>query len=229
MPLFENSRIQPEVLKDKVVETLRDAILAGDLRSGERLIEGHLIKQLGVSRAPLRDALWQLEKQGYVRMVPHKGTYVISLSVQEIEEIYDVRAVLEGHAAGLAKQRIRPQDVKELRKFLKARQNALSQGDLPAIFNNDLMFHQYIWTLSGNRKLEKVLQNICPGLFTYLLVKYQSHTSYMEKGLSTHEEIVSLLESDKSPEEVERLVRLHISDLSKVSTRLLGRSDSQPD
>lgn len=223
MPLLSSSKVQPEVLKDKVFLAIRDAILAGEIRPGERLIEGHLIRQLGVSRAPLRDAFWALEKQGYIRMTPHRGTFVIQLSSEEVQNIYDVRKVLESFAMREARSRARAEDLAELREIFDWMQKTARDGDLMANFKVDLQFHQKIWSLSGNQKVEEILTNVCPSLFTYLLIRYQSSPSFMSEGLSSHEEILHLLECDLPPAEVEARARVALDRVGEITEDLLRR------
>ena len=221
MPILNDSRVKAEVLKDKIFVLVRDSILHGNLRPGERLIESQLIRDLGVSRAPIRDAFWALEKQGYVKMTPHKGTFVIELSFQEVEEIYDARCVLESWAARQAKQNAQPQDLKELRQLYRAMERFAKQGDLLSTFNTDMRFHQKIWNLSGNHKIEQILNNICPALLTYIHIKVRSDPFGMQEGLGQHKEILSLLEGDKEPAEVERLVRAAIGSLGVMNRKHL--------
>ena len=220
MPIVETG-IEPEVLKDEIFKAVRDAILRGELQPGEKLAEIDLMKSLGVSRAPLRDAFWLLEKQGYVRMIPNKGTFVIELSRDQISEIYAVRGVLEAWAMALAMSRAKPKDIRELRLQFRRMEQTANEGDLLANFKMDLEFHQKIWELSGNRKLEELLNNVCPSLFTYLLIKYQGNPTAMRGGLTHHLEMLSLLESKKDPAEVESLVRATIQQMGVMTAKLI--------
>jgi DNA-binding GntR family transcriptional regulator len=213
--------IEPEVLKDKIFLAIQDAILRGDLQPGEKLVEIDLMKSLEVSRTPLRDAFWLLEKQGYVRMVPNKGTFVIVLSRDQISEIYAIRGVLEAWAVALAMARAKPKDFRELRQQFRRIEQTANEGDLLSNFKIDLEFHQKIWRLSGNTKLEEVLNNICPSLFTYLLIKYQGNPSVMREGVAHHLEILRLLESKKDSAEVEKQVRANILRLGEMTTKFI--------
>jgi DNA-binding GntR family transcriptional regulator len=220
VPIID-TEIQPEVLKDKVSVAIRDAILRGELAPGEKLVELDLMKSLGVSRAPLRDAFWLLEKQGYVRLIPHKGTFVVRLSLQEVHDIYAMRGVLEAWAVALAMPRVRSKDLRQLRRQFRDMERTASEGDLTSNFKVDLEFHQTIWRLSGNHKLEEVLNNLCPSLFTYLLIRYQGNPAVMRRGLDHHLEILRLLESKNDPAAVERLVRANIKGLAQVTAQLI--------
>lgn len=220
MPIIE-SDIEPEILKDRIFVAIRDAILRGELQPGEKLGEIDLLRSLGVSRAPLRDAFWLLEKQGYVRMIPNKGTFVINLSLDQISEVYAIRGVLEAWAVALAMPRAKPKDIRELRLQFRRMEQTANEGDLLSNFKIDLEFHQKIWQLSGNRKLEEVLNNICPSLFTYLLIKYQGNPTAMRGGLTHHLEILALLEGEKDPAECERRVRANIHRLGEITAKFI--------
>ena len=93
-------------LREVVFETLRDAIRKGILKPGERLMEIHLAEQLGVSRTPVREAIRKLELEGYVIMMPRRGTYVSNLSIKDINEVFEIRTSLDSLASGLAAERI---------------------------------------------------------------------------------------------------------------------------
>jgi len=220
VPIIEMD-IEPEVLKDKIFLAIRDAILRGELQPGEKLVEIDLMQGLEVSRPPLRDAFWLLEKQGYVRMIPNKGTFVIDLSRDQIGEVYAIRGVLEAWAVALAIRRAKPRDLRDLRMQFRRMEQTANEGDLLSNFKSDLEFHQKIWRLSGNAKLEEVLNNICPSLFTYLLIKYQGNPTVMRAGLGHHLDILRLLESKKDPAEVERLVRANIQRLGEMTAKFV--------
>jgi DNA-binding GntR family transcriptional regulator len=215
------TEIEREALKDRIFIAIRDAILRGQLQPGQKLAEIDLMKSLGVSRAPLRDSFWLLEKQGYVRMIPNRGTFVVRLSLQEVSDVYATRAVLEAWAVALAIQRVRHRDLRELHVLFRGMERTASKGDLLANFKVDLEFHRKIWRLSGNQKLEEVLNNICPSLFTYLLIRYQGNPSAMRGGLAGHLEILRLLESGKDAATVERLVRASIDSLAQATMKLI--------
>lgn len=102
-------------LRDVVFENLREAILEGKLKPGQRLMEVQLAEQLGVSRTPVREAIRKLELEGLVVMLPRKGAYVANMSLKDIMDVLEVRASLEGLAAYLAAERISDEDIKKLK------------------------------------------------------------------------------------------------------------------
>lgn len=116
-------------LVDEAARALREAILDGRLRPGQRLLQDRLAEMLGVSRTPIREALQRLEREGLVRSVGRQGMVVAQLAAQDIEEIYDVREVLEGLAARLAASRISQAQLNTLRKSLERMAGHAEKGD----------------------------------------------------------------------------------------------------
>ena len=105
-------------LREVVSETLRQAIKDGVLKPGERLMEIQLADELGVSRTPIREAIRKLELEGFVVMVPRRGTYVADISLKDIAQVFEIRSALEELAAGLAAERITPDELEYLERIL---------------------------------------------------------------------------------------------------------------
>mgnify|MGYP003604270036 CR=1 FL=1 len=114
-------------LREVVCETLRDAIRKGILRPGERLMEIQLAEELGVSRTPVREAIRKLELEGYVIMMPRRGTYVANLSIRDVNEVFEIRTSLDSLASGLAAERITDEELESLQRLLVL--NAGCHGD----------------------------------------------------------------------------------------------------
>ena len=145
--------IEPVSLKDQVLNAIRDAILRGSLSPGERITETWLSKQMQVGQNVVREALQELEFQGFVERVPNKGTSVTNFSREDTRQIYRLRMELEGFAAQLAHEcgRPNPQDISQLEQALNGMQAgrmAATSGSFP---RSDLEFHQIIWRMSENR------------------------------------------------------------------------------
>ena len=117
-------RLQPirldayKPLREVVSETLRQAIQDGVLKPGERLMEIPLAEELGVSRTPIREAIRKLELEGFVVMVPRRGTYVANISLKDITQVFEIRSALEELAAGLAAERITEEEIETLERML---------------------------------------------------------------------------------------------------------------
>ena len=161
--------MQVRTLKEDIVEMLTDAVLAGKIRPGERLNESQLARQLRVSRAPIREALQQLEEQGLVLNYPRRGMFVVSLEEEDVQKINSLRLVLETEALLLARANRTAQGEKKLTQLVEKMESLEAS---PAIQTTriDLEFHRTIWSLTGNEYLEKTLTSLTAPLFAYAIL-----------------------------------------------------------
>jgi GntR family transcriptional regulator of gluconate operon len=150
---------QMATLSDRTTELLRESIIAGHYRMGERLAEAAIARQLKISRGPVREALWRLTAEGLVREEPRRGAFVVELTAEDIREIYDLRAAVEGRAARLIIERRDLGALDELKGILDRLRRAAEEGD-HGLFNQlDLSFHERLCLLSGNGRLHRVFLN----------------------------------------------------------------------
>ena len=141
-PVVVNS-YQP--LREIVCEVLRDAIRGGILKPGEWLKENDLADELLVSRTPVREAIRKLEQEGYVVTVPRRGAYVASVSIRDINEIFEIRAALEALACELASERITDEEQERLERLLVAIGRAIEEHDMDRIVQTDIEFHELLY------------------------------------------------------------------------------------
>ena len=177
------------ILRERIARVIRESILQGALRPGEQLVEAALAKGMNVSRAPLREAFQFLERQGFVRVVPREGTYVVSLTPSDIAEIYVLRDALEPIAACSACRNLGPENEQALEGILSAMRKSADRSDHRQYYENDLHFHQEVWRLSGNRRLDNVLNAICTPLFTFRIVNSHPRRERLIQSLGAHEAI----------------------------------------
>ena len=149
-----------QALRDIVYTTLRDAIRSGLLKPGDRLMEIQVAKELGVSRTPVREASRRLEAEGMVVMVPRRGTYVSSMSLRDINDVFEIREALETLAAGLAAERITDEELDELERIMVTMDEMVQQGKLDELVAMDIRFHEQIYAASRNVKLVNILSNL---------------------------------------------------------------------
>ena len=157
-------RIERTYLKDQVTELLRDYLIGGNIAPGTKLVERDIAERLGVSRAPARDALLQLEREGLV-VRRSNGRYVIELSTQDITELYQVRLVLERLAIELALDDRLSEDNIELSNKLTIMESTAKRGDRRAFARADIQLHDAIWRQSGSRHLRNTLATMSGALF----------------------------------------------------------------
>lgn len=123
-----------QTLREKILETIRDAILKGSLKPGERVSEPELADRFGISRTPIREAFRQLESEGYLVVIPRKGAVVASLSARDIEEFYAIKIILEGFAARMAADKLTVKDLERLEAINERLAQIAKDGDVKTFF-----------------------------------------------------------------------------------------------
>ena len=155
-------------LRDVVFNTLRQAILKGELKPGERLMEIKLANKLGVSRTPVREAIRKLELEGLVLMIPRKGAEVAEITRQDMEDVLEVRTALEELAVKDACDHITDAQLSELKKASNEFKKALLEGkDLVTCADADMHFHDVILSATNNRRLIQMLNNLSEQMYRY--------------------------------------------------------------
>lgn len=145
-------------LREIVFESMRDAIINGVLKPGERLMEIQLAEEMGVSRTPVREAIRKLELEAFVVMIPRKGAYVAGVSHKDVADVFEIRAALEGLAAGLAAERITEDEIEQMERVLLFEDG--EETDLDKIVARDTDFHALVYKASRNERLVQILANL---------------------------------------------------------------------
>lgn len=211
---FDLGDIKP--LRDKIVSSIRDAIIEGRIKAGERLMEPDVAKNLGVSRTPLREAFLQLESEGFVKVTPRRGAVVSELSAKDAEETYVVKSALEGIAARLAVKNITPDTLEQLRALTaemekKGRQK---EKDPRAILTLNAKFHFLMNKASGNEKLCHLIGILRKQTLRYNYI-YLTVLSHLDESVSEHRAIIKALEA-RDQKLAEKLVFTHGENAGKV-------------
>lgn len=154
-------------LREVVFKTLRQAILKGDLKPGERLMEMHLAEKLGVSRTPIREAIRQLELEGLVVMVPRKGAHVARITEKSMSDVLEVRLALDKLAVQLACDRINESQKQKLIEKKNEFEDAVTLGETDKIAKADVNFHDVIFEASGNMRLGQMVNNLAEQMYRY--------------------------------------------------------------
>src|SRR2546425_12199530 len=165
---FELPRISPPVPLYRHIGThIREAILEGNLKPGQRLVERKLAAELGVSPIAVREALPELEHEGLVTRTPNVGAQVTKLSPAKVGELVAVRLMLEPHAMALASRNLTPEAIQELQSLLDQYKHFAAAGDAYQTLRTDFSFHEKIWKLSGNETLARMLKQVCTPTFAF--------------------------------------------------------------
>ena len=197
-------------LRDVVFNTLRKAILRGNLEPGERLREIHLADKLGVSRTPIREAIRKLELEGLVVMIPRRGAVVAEITEKSLRDGLEVRRALEALAVRLACETILDAEVEELKVAAERFEEALETGDVTAFAEADVRFHDIIYRATDNQRLIQLLYNLREQMYRYR-VEYLKREDAHETLLEEHQAINETIEKRDVAKAVEA-VRTHIDN-----------------
>lgn len=165
-------------LRDVVFQTLREAILRGELKPGERLMELQLAAQLGVSRTPIREAIRMLEQEGLAVTMPRKGAEVAKMTLKGMEDVLEIREALDILACQLACDRITDELLVTLEEKKKAFEVSLETKDVKIIADADISFHDVIYEATGNPKLITLLSNLREQIYRYRVEYLKAVDSY---------------------------------------------------
>jgi len=230
---LEKSKLVPikldnyKPLREIVFESLREAIIQGRLKPGERLMEIQLAEEMGVSRTPVREAIRKLELEGFVVMVPRKGAYVAGISVKDIVDVFEVRAALEALAAGLAAERATPEELEEMERAVLQIYEVSNGKNLDTLVERDTNFHELIYKASRNKRLLQIV--------THLKEQIQRFrtTSLAVPGRGKHavEEHKSIVEaiSERNVELAASLAREHIENAEHMLLSAMGEDRDEND
>ena len=208
----KSGRAVRRVLREEIREQLIADILSGRLPPGTRVVETRLAQEFGVSQAPVREALRDLELFGFVTSSPFRGTHVKEVSPEELLEIYPIRAALEAVAARAAATRIDDETLARLEELIGAMREAAGKGDHRAHVDADYAFHQAIIKASGNRMLQHVWQTMRLATTTFVThsMTQLTHRSLHEIG-ERHVPLVEALRT-RDPNLAEAAMRRHIEE-----------------
>lgn len=208
-PTFQLPKVgEPVSLKDKAYNAIKSAILSLKLKPGDPLVESELAQQLGISKTPVRDALLELEREGFVTKVLFKGTYVTEITLEDVREVFQLRAVLEGLAARLAAPLFSTEELEEAEKILVAAETALAEGDIVLCSECGERFHRLIINKADNQRLQTIILNLDDHLQRFRLLSDQIN-GRLNKSLKEHGKVLEALWR-KDPLAAEEAVRGHL-------------------
>lgn len=196
-------------LRDVVFNTLREAILKGELQPGERLMEIQLAQKLGVSRTPIREAIRMLEQEGLAITMPRKGAEVAGMTLKDMEDVLEVREALDELAARTACVKMSDEELEKLRLMKEAFVQSMKSGDVKQIAEADVRFHDVIYQATDNAKLVTLLSNIRQQMYRYR-VEYLKDAENYPALVKEHEDIVHAIE-ERNQELVAQAMGRHVS------------------
>ena len=211
-------------VRQRAYEHLKSAILSGRLDPGKRLAEEHLAEELGVSRTPVREALHKLELEGLIKPLETRGFIVSKDSKEEIEELFDMRAILEGYGLRVISEKVSENLLEQLNKLIENAEEALKRKQLREVFRWNTQFHDTLHRMvSEKKRLHRLLVNVRK----YVLRYREDTLQYPDGGrraLDGHHKIVMALRL-KDPDLCERVMREHIQEAKEDAIQFLfGKS-----
>ena len=202
-------RSRPKPMGEEIFLSLRKDILRSDLAPGERLIEEKIAARFGASRTPVREAFLRLEREGLVQRRDKGGFVVGTVVLEDMEEIMDMRAVLEGHAAARAARRVTPELVRRLQEVLDRYEEAVVAGDVPRMVTINTEFHDLLYQASGSRRLKAIIQELRDYWYRFR----RQILGLTDMGRRSHEDHVRMVQAIAQGDDraAEELTREHIS------------------
>lgn len=201
-------------LRDVVFNTLRQAILTGELKPGERLMEIHLANKLGVSRTPIREAIRKLELEGLVTMIPRRGAEVAQITEKSMSDVLEVRRALDALCVELACERITEEDLARLKQACDAFEEAVRSRDIKKVARADVELHDIIVQATGNQRLVQLINNLSEQMYRYRF-EYIKDISQHQRLVEEHRRIYdSIVKKDK--EAASQAAHVHIDNQKKA-------------
>ena len=195
--IFQQDMDEYLPLRDVVFKTLRQGILTGELKPGERLMEIHLANKLGVSRTPIREAIRKLELEGLVTMIPRRGAEVAQITEKSMKDVLEVRKVLDNLSVELACERITEEEKEQLQNACMDFEDAVKTGDFSMIAKTDVAFHDIIVAATRNIRLSQMVNNLAEQMYRYRF-EYIKDSSQHGRLVQEHEEICrGIIQGDK--------------------------------
>ncbi len=212
-------------LRDVVFHTLREAILKGELKPGERLMELQLASKLGVSRTPIREAIRMLEQEGLAVTIPRKGAEVAKMTEKDMEDVLQIRQVLDELAVQTACDKITEQQLENLTRAGKNFEHSIYDGNLTEIIKYDVEFHDIIYEVTGNLKLVAILSNLREQIYRYR-VEYLKEKENYPMLVKEHQKIVSALKQ-RDKECVKEAMCSHIRHQAEAVKKIIQEQNGE--
>jgi DNA-binding GntR family transcriptional regulator len=206
---------------NSVYDYLYNAIRTGDIKAGQTLTERGLAEKLGVSRTPIREAIRKLEEHGLVKYEPHKGVKVITLSIEKVNHLYEVRELLEGLSARTLAQLADPEILMELDHYIDLAEKEATLNNVKELSRINSQFHQAMARLSRNVYLEDIMNM----LQTHIGLMMSTSLSYSGRPLENIEEHKMILKAIRSGdcEHAENVARFHVRQSREHALKMMEK------
>ena len=205
-------------LGEVAYEALRDAIVSRQFMPGDRLMETELANEMGISRTPVREAMRRLETDGYVVIVPRKGSYVAGISIKDIEDVFEIRTVLEMLAARNAAERATDEEIQELR-ITAEDVSRWETKDLLVTIEADVYFHSLLYKASKNERMLSLINDLREQIQRYRSTTL-STPNRLQFAVDEHKKIVEAIER-RDPEGAAQAVQAHMESAKEAMLQII--------
>lgn len=202
------TRILIKALHQEVADRIRELIRTGHLKKGDRIVETEICELLGISRTPLREALRVLSAEGLIVIVPNKGAHVAEPSMQEIREMFEVMAILEGACARVAAEKMTDAHFKKIRQLHGKLEHFHSAGNHQKYLKANQDFHVWIQRIAGNKVLDEVVNGLRQKV---LLYRYRQlyQPDRFDASMKEHRDLVEAFRT-RNPDKAEDMMKKHL-------------------
>ncbi|HBG47058.1 MAG TPA: GntR family transcriptional regulator [Deltaproteobacteria bacterium] len=180
---------RPLTLRERIVDFVKDSIISGKLKPGDRVPEQEIAESFGISRTPIREAFRQLESEGFISVVPRKGAVVSAMTDKDVREFYAIKSLLEGYAARTACEKLSPRDIEKLEALNAKMERCAEKGDVKNFFKLDNQFHDTFLKSCGNEKLCALVHHLV-AQFERFRITALSLPGRMSDSVRQHSEII---------------------------------------
>lgn len=208
-------------LKEKAYDILKELILTGRLEQGRLHNEKRLAEVLGVSRTPVREALLELSREGMVSFVPSKGVKVRKITVTQVQEVFELRRIIEGYIIKTIAKGLTPADLSKIEKIISKQERLASRDEEVAFIETDKEFHLFMASKMGSQQIQTILQNLRDQihLMGIRAIKDQSRSLQV---LKEHHRIFAALKKRDAKKAHDELMR-HLDNTEKILIDILAR------
>jgi GntR family transcriptional regulator of gluconate operon len=186
----------PRSLAEDAADRIREQILGGGFHQGDHLVESRIAQDLNISRGPVREAFKLLRAEGLLQEEPRRGSFVVKLGPDDVREIYELRAAIEGRSARIVASQRDPAVLEHLRGLIGRIESAVEANDAPSVFAADLAFHEALVQAAGNARLDEVFTRYVPTLRALLRLDEHLYRSLDDIAMEHRPLLQSIEEGD---------------------------------
>ncbi len=213
-------------LRDVVFESLKDAIMNGKLEQGKMITEQQISREFGISRTPVREALYKLTATGLIRIMPHKGFLISKWSIKEIRDVFEIRIVLERLAVELFIKNYYQENLEELENITRKMEKAVQENNFIEAAKMNNKFHDLIIEKSDNHEISNVMEPLKNKINIFRLISI-STPSRLKTSLAEHQSILDSI-SQKDIVNAKKLIEIHIRKvLDIIEKKLLEEKNNE--